>query len=54
MDGFHSHWERYHVREIKGALVVNHSHWEPDKLQLICLDDGIVFKEVEIKEPPVA
>ena len=49
MLGEHSHWERYYVREISGwAYGGNHNS---AKLQLICLMDGIIFQEVEIRWP---
>lgn len=41
MHGQHTHWEKYHIRIVKV--------WQKDYLQLICLDDGIIFHEVEIQ-----
>lgn len=42
----HSHWEVYHIRTITKP-----NPGEPTKefLQLICIEDGIIFHEVEIK-----
>lgn len=51
MEGPHTHWENYHVRVVpqEAVMTTKGNHLEPEKLQLICIDDGIIFHEVEIK-----
>lgn len=49
--GPHNHWNRYHVRIVPPQLVDAYpdSYATKEKLQLICIDDGEIFHEVDIK-----
>lgn len=49
--GEHSHWERYISRIVPEKLATSPNRIVPEKLQLICLGDGIVFHEKEITSP---
>lgn len=48
MNGEHTHWVRYHSRIIDKPRTMNQPPAE--LLQLIYLDDGIIFQEIEIKK----
>lgn len=48
--GPHTHWEQYHTRIIPQKYQTGSSGNKiiPEKLQLICIDDGVIFHEVDI------
>jgi hypothetical protein len=46
-EGLHNHWNKY-IHRIKKVIVGETGLIEI--LQLICIDDGIIFHEVKIRE----
>jgi hypothetical protein len=55
MKGQHTHWENYYTRIIPQGLSTVIANGErtnqilPEKLQLICILDGVIFHEAVIK-----
>jgi len=55
--GPHTHWDRYHTRIVKEGVDVyydKHSNtatspFPKERLQLICIDCGEIFHEVDVK-----
>jgi hypothetical protein len=50
MQGYHSHWDKYHTVLRPPQIHFNPNRIDPEKIQLICLIDGEVFHEVDVKE----
>ena len=45
----HSHWDRYHTRIIPEKYIISGARKIiPEKLQLICINDGVIFHEVDV------
>lgn len=47
--GPHSHWEQYFTRVRPKYIKNNHPY--PEALELICIQDGLVFHETPITYP---